>query len=135
MLTGEDLKRPACGQCSKSRLVCGGPRSLAFVVYDGQEGAAAPKHEVYTADASTSMVTRTAETVEATSFTLIYRLPVSREEICTTFTRCNLLPENDHIIVPVNVDRTITTQCFLALSYTYFGVKHRETKITQDGLQ
>jgi hypothetical protein len=134
-LTREDLGRPACGQCLKSRLVCGGPRDLAFVVYKGHQATVTPKQEAGNAGASTSAVKRAAATVNTPSLILQYDLPVSRDDVYTAFTRCNLLSENGHIVVPDSVDRSITAQCFLALSYTYFGVKHREQDITQDGLQ
>lgn len=37
-------------------------------------------------------------------------------------------------VVPQDVDGNITTQCFLVLLYIYFGVKHYDQHITQDGL-
>jgi hypothetical protein len=126
----KDLERPACGQCTKSRLVCGGPRDLAFVVYEGRQGVTAPKQEVYSIDGA-----RTAATGDLPSSKLMMKLPLSRDDVCTAFARRNLLPENGHIVVPNSVDRTITAQCFLALSYTYFGVKHHEHNITQDGIR
>jgi hypothetical protein len=66
---------------------------------------------------------------------VIFRLPVAHDDLVTAFTRYNLLPKNDHIVVSPEIDRRITTQCFLALSYTYFGVKHYNKDITQSGLQ
>jgi hypothetical protein len=66
---------------------------------------------------------------------VIFRLPVAYDDLVTAFTRYNLLPKNDHIVVSPKIDRRITTQCFLALSYTYFGVKHYDKDITQSGLQ
>jgi hypothetical protein len=134
-LTGKDLGRPACGQCLKSRLVCGGPRDLAFVVYGGQQGAVVRKQKGGNAGVSTPAAKHTDAVVDTPSFNFVFNLPLLCDDVCTAFTRCNLLPENGHIVVPESVDCTITAQCFLALSYTYFGVKHREQGITQDGLR
>jgi hypothetical protein len=66
---------------------------------------------------------------------VIFRLPLSYDDICTAFTRCNLLPKTEDTIVASEIDRKITSQSFLALSYTYFGVKHHDKHITQNGLR
>jgi hypothetical protein len=66
---------------------------------------------------------------------VIFHLPLSHDHIFTAFTRYNLLPKTEDIIVVSEVDRKITSQCFLALSYTYFGVKHHDKDVTQSGLQ
>jgi hypothetical protein len=66
---------------------------------------------------------------------VIFRLPLSYDDICTAFTRCNLLPKTEDTIIASQIDRKITSQSFLALSYTYFGVKHNDKHITQNGLR
>lgn len=38
------------------------------------------------------------------------------------------------VLVDPGIDRAITGECFLALSTTYFGIKHYETAVTTRGL-
>ncbi|EAT80223.1 hypothetical protein HBH56_096030 [Parastagonospora nodorum] len=128
-----DLKKPQCGQCTKSQLACGGPLDLAFVVYDGAHSR--DEHKPSTSnDPGTSLVKHKKEASRPGSFEAVFSLPQARDEVFTAFTRHHLLPENGHIVVPRDAGGSITTRCFQALSYTYFGVKHHDQYITQDGL-
>jgi hypothetical protein len=68
------------------------------------------------------------------TFNSISNLPISYDDLFMEFTHLNLLPGTEKIDVVPGVDRAITAQCFLALSCTYFGVKHQDKRITQRGL-
>ena len=45
-----------------------------------------------------------------------------------------LLTGVEAILVDPGFDRTIAAECFLALSTTYFGIKHHEKAVTTRGL-
>jgi hypothetical protein len=62
-------------------------------------------------------------------------MPISYDDVVLTFTHMNLLPRTDKIPVAPDISRTITSECFVALAYTYFGAKHNARNITQWGLQ
>jgi len=61
-------------------------------------------------------------------------LTVPRDDLYQAFTHSHLLPGVEAILVDPGVDRTMTGACFLALSTTYFGIKHHEKAVTTRGL-
>jgi len=126
----QDLVKPKCGQCTKSRLECGGFRDLSFILYDNGPVRDAPKK---TKANNTNGFKPSASPPPAFS-DILYNPIIPRDDIFTAFTRMHFLPENPHIVVPAHVNRTLASQCFLALSYTYFGLKHQDREITRHGL-
>jgi hypothetical protein len=123
----QHLARPECGQCTKTRLKCGGPRDLAIILYDGQSDAISGTNDHI--DSANIFNTRN------NANNIISHLPLSNDHLFTAFTRHNLLSGTDDIVVASEIGRSITSQSFLALSYTYFGVKYHDKDITQSGLQ
>jgi hypothetical protein len=114
MLTRTDLQRPGCGQCIKSRLACGGSQYLVFIVYDMGRSRNDLRMEAGDNFIQVAM-RRKSQNYTSKSFDVLSSLRPSREALFTAFTRCNLLSKNGHIVVPDHVDRSITTQCSLAL--------------------
>lgn len=65
---------------------------------------------------------------------IVQPLTVSYDDLYQAFTHSQLLAGIEAISVDPGIDRTITAQCFLALSTTYFGIKHHEKAVTTRGL-
>lgn len=61
-------------------------------------------------------------------------LAVPRDDLYQAFTHSHLLTGVEAILVNPGIDRAITGKCFLALSTTYFGIKHHEKAVTSRGL-
>lgn len=61
-------------------------------------------------------------------------LIVLHDDLYQAFTHSRLLNGIEAISVDPGIDRAITGKCFLALSTTYFGIKHREKAVTAQGL-
>lgn len=61
-------------------------------------------------------------------------LTVPRDDLYQAFTHSHLLFGVEGVLVDPGIDRAITGECFLALSTTYFGIKHYETAVTTRGL-
>ena len=61
-------------------------------------------------------------------------LTVPHDDMYQAFTRSHLLTGVEAISVDPGIDRVITGKCFLALSTTYFGIKHHEKAVVTQGL-
>lgn len=56
------------------------------------------------------------------------------DDLFIAFTQSNLLRGNEEVLVAPEVERSIAAQSFLALSTTYYGLRHKEISITRRGL-
>ncbi|KAF2791178.1 hypothetical protein K505DRAFT_376973 [Melanomma pulvis-pyrius CBS 109.77] len=123
-----DLATPKCRRCIKARLQCDGPRGIAIIPYDGQNKSSQTVNEH-----------RDGVGVSTTGRGLVMpinlRLSVPHEDIFRAFIHSHLLLGNEEIVIAPEVDHPISAQCFLALSATYFGIKHEQKAITQYGLR
>jgi hypothetical protein len=69
---------------------------------------------------------------------LVHHIPkpltVPHDDMYQAFTQAHLLAGVEAISVDPGIDRVVTGKCFLALSTTYFGIKHHEKAVTAQGL-
>jgi hypothetical protein len=72
--------------------------------------------------------------VQAPELQITRPLTVAHDDLYQAFTHSHLLTGIEAILVDPGVDRAITGECFLALSTTYFGIKHHEKAVTTRGL-
>jgi hypothetical protein len=61
-------------------------------------------------------------------------LTVPHDDKYQAFTQVHLLTGVEAVSVDPGIDRVITGKCFLALSTTYFGIKHHEKAAITQGL-
>jgi hypothetical protein len=132
VLNKADLTKPGCGQCALRGLQCGGPQSIVIIPYNKRRNTAPSRKNSCNDPNARAFVQQVEKTGQTNA---ILTLPVSYDDVFTAFTNLKLLPGTEKIVLPPEFDRTITEQCFLALSYTYFGAKHQDKGITQHGLQ
>jgi hypothetical protein len=64
----------------------------------------------------------------------IQSLAVPCDDVYLAFTHSRLLTGVEKILVGPWIDCAVTSECFLALSTTYFGVEQREKSIMVHGL-
>lgn len=61
-------------------------------------------------------------------------IQIPYDDVYMTFTHSQLLTGTEEIIVAPDQSRALTGECFLALSTTYFGLRHHEKPIMAHGL-
>ncbi|GKT45955.1 uncharacterized protein ColSpa_06136 [Colletotrichum spaethianum] len=57
------------------------------------------------------------------------------DDIFISYALTYLLRESEGIVVKPGTDRTLTNECFVALSTTIFGIDNMEKRVLQRGLQ
>ncbi|KAF2033009.1 hypothetical protein EK21DRAFT_98575 [Setomelanomma holmii] len=119
-----DLTRPACLRCRKRRLQCGGPQDIAIIPYKDQSHAVV----------SSSNTERTSVMNNSPCCRVATTLSIPHDAVYISYTHTHLLDGNEAIVLRPSIDRSITSECFLALSTTYFGIKHRQKWIVTCGL-
>ncbi|USP74654.1 hypothetical protein yc1106_01928 [Curvularia clavata] len=61
-------------------------------------------------------------------------LTVPHDDLYQAFTHSQLITGVETFTIDPGIDRSITAECFLALSTTYFGMKHHEKTVITQGL-
>jgi hypothetical protein len=122
-----DLARPCCLRCQKARLSCSGPREISIVHYSGPKDTARSSARPVDNDVN-------CQVVQALIQHIPKPLTVPHDDMYQAFTQAHLLTGVEAISVDSSIDRVITGKCFLALSTTYFGIKHHETAVVTQGL-
>ncbi|CAO2653383.1 Nn.00g027940.m01.CDS01 [Neocucurbitaria sp. VM-36] len=129
-----DLTRPSCWRCVKARLYCGGPLDIAIIPYRGgvnsSSSVAQPRDEVLT-----SATDWRSASISPDCYSIDTRRFFPNDDLFSTFTHLHLIPGHEEIVVAPGTERAMAGQCWLALSTTYFGIKHQDRAITQYGLR
>ncbi|KAK1635579.1 hypothetical protein BDP81DRAFT_322140 [Colletotrichum phormii] len=117
-----DLAAPECARCVKAHLKCGGCRGLSFIQYNGHRTThdatdVSDMHEIIPIQIAQPYVT-----------------PWSMDDVYASYAMDHLLHESEEVVVKSGTNRTLTNQCFIALSTTIFGIDQKEPQVLQHGL-
>jgi hypothetical protein len=116
VLTSQDLSKPQCRRCIKARLQCGGPHGIAIIQY-GQSRPDQPDDLGPAPSSLPKAITTTPTNIQQPDPGIYPALSLSHDEIFTTFTLLNFLPNSN---LPNVAPGTMTTQSFLALASNIF---------------
>jgi hypothetical protein len=121
------LARPFCLRCQKARISCAGPRGITIVPYGGIKNTARSSVNAVEDDWR-------SPTERVLDLNITRTLAVPYDEVYQAFTHSRLLSGLDTVPRDSEFDGAIAGKCFLALSTTYFGIKHHEKAVTSHGL-
>jgi hypothetical protein len=131
-----DETRPDCTRCLKAKLTCGDWPSMTVIQFDGQT-----KRQQRTLPLKQKSPKAEEKALEVTLFSNPLspwsKITISSDDIFVNYTLAHLLKGSDQVnqIVVPGIDTTLSDQCFLALSTSYFGSKHGEHALVERGLQ